>query len=700
MIATLRMQLALAAAITLAGFSLLPLTEDRGYLMLLGFMMLVSIGIGAAARALRAPDALARCLQLLPGLVAVWWLWEEWPALISDTADFVAISYAPMAPHDGFRILSVAVLWLAFLAVEALALGLDHPGWTFPVLVLPYLVPAIVLDDETSPVYLALICVGYLLVLGTGVYNRVEPDVGGDRGRLARSVLLAGALTGMVAWTFSGLAATAIPERGSAVFDPGQVNGSVQLGDPTLDLIRNLRSPTGRQIISYTSSDGNGHYLRLAALPALDRTGFHLVPTDLLPGTPDRPPGTSAESTVRLTVKVGDFGSEWLPVPWVPQEVDAGNDWRHDPATGAIVAVGPDRTRATRHLDYSVESILPSPDVSELTGAAAGDPRDGGLTLDLPDELDPQVIALAQKLTQDSDAAGKRVVDLLGWLRSDEFTYSTALVDGSSMDTVSDFLLSSRTGYCEQFAGSLAILARAIGVPSRVVVGFLPGTAEGNHYQVSTKDMHAWTEVFLDGLGWVPLDPTPTGAAGAAPVPTPSPTSTSATPSAEPTIDDVPTTAATPTTAPSEGPRGQGSFRLPGWTGWVAGGLALALLPAALRRWRTWRRLRPGSDPAAAAEDAWDEIRDTVWDLGRPWPAGTPRQLAAELADGLDPTSAATLASLGLAVERARFAPADAGLPPVDPRQVAKVTASLAATAPNWRLLNRLFPRSVFRFPR
>lgn len=693
--AATRLNLALAVAIILAGCSLLPLTQDRTFLVRLAMMLAASLGIGAAARALRAPDWLARLLQLLPGAVALWWKWEEWPELIVETADFIAGAYPPMPTHEGFRTLSIGVLWLLYVVAETVAAGLDRPGWTFPVLVLPYLVPAIVLGEETPAVYLALACAGYLLVLGTAVYNRSVPELAGGRRRLARGIAATGALVGVAAWTLSGLAAGAIPQRGSALLDPSRIDNSVQLGDPTLDLIRNLRAPTGRPIIDYTSSDGQGHYLRLAALPAFDQTGFHLVPTDLISGLPELTDGVDSEP-VRLDIRVGDFSSEWLAVPWMPQSVEAPGEWRHDPVTGSVVAVGPDRARATRQLRYLVTARLLQPGQPEIVAAQAGDPQDSGLTLALPDELDPQVLALAHQVTAEATTAGERVLALASWLRSEEFTYSTAIVNGSTLETVSDFLLVSRTGYCEQFAGSLAILARAVGVPSRVVVGFLPGTATADGYQVSSKDMHAWTEVFLDGLGWVALDPTPSGAPGSAPIPSPTPTATTPTPSAGPTLDDVPTVPAAPNDPAAPGPGAAAALRLPGWAVWLAAAVVLALLPASLRRARAWSRLRPGADPVRAAEDAWDELRDSVIDLGRPWPQGTPRQVAGDLAAGLEPETAAAIAGLGLQVEQARFAPAGAIEHSVDPRLVHRLTAALAATAPDRQLIGRLFPRSVF----
>ena len=688
-----RLNLVLAIAVLLAGTALLPTTADRAFWVRLALMLAATVGIGAGFRALGAPDVVARLTQLAPGVVVTWWLWEDWPALVAETAGYVATAYAPMPVHEGFRVLSMAVLWLLFVLAETIAVGLERPGWVFPLLVLPYLVTAIVLNAEASPVYLGFACAGYLLVLATAVYNRAEPQLTGGRRSLAGGIALTATIVGVAAWTMSGLFAGAVPERGLALFDPSHVDSTVQLGDPTLDLVRNLSSPTAQQIISYTSSDGRGHYLRLAALSSFDRTGFHLVPTDLMPGLAEVSAGAGG-SSVRLEVEVGDFGSEWLPVPWMPQSIDADGDWRHDPATGAIVAVGDNRSLATRRLTYRVDSRLMQPGQPAIAAAEAGDPGDGGLTLALPDELDPQLIDLAQEVTADASTAGERVLALANWLRSDEFTYSTQIVEGSTLATVDDFLLSSRTGYCEQFAGSLAILARAVDVPSRVVIGFLPGTATEQGYEVSTKDMHAWTEVLLDGLGWVALDPTPSGAPEAEPIPSPSPT-VSEPEAPEPTLDDVPTASATPDASTPTEPEAGSGFELPSWIGWPIAAIAVALLPLTLRRLRAARRFRPGTDPTRAAEDAWDELRDSVLDLGRPWPSGTPRQAAADLAAGLPQEAAADVQALGLQVERARFA-STAATAPVDPRLVRRVTAALPATRAN-RLLSRLLPRSIFR---
>ena len=698
-----RLTLAVVAAMMLSAVSIFPLTTDRSYLWMTLALVGSSAVLAGVARRLGAPAGLVRLVVVAPGLLVLLLLRDRIGDIILETTEHVATAYAPMEPHAGFRLLSALMLWLLFVVAEAVAVGLERPGWTFPVLVLPFLIPSIVLSEETSPGYLVLISAGYVAVLATAVYGNVVGDraTGGSRrtgapAGLRRGLGMAGGASLLIAWVLTGAASSVIPDRSGAFLDPSAMNSSVQLGDPTLDLVRNLRAPVDRVIMTYRSDDGKGRYLRLAALPSFDADGFHLVATDLLPRPLADPPGLDdLPATVRLDIEVDDFSSEWLPVPWAPRDIVADGDWRYDPRSLAVVAIGEDRKTATRFLSYSVTSwdLAPGPD--EVAAASSGDPGDEGLTLALPPDLDPGVVSLAREVTARATTDGERVLALLAWLRSEEFTYSTAQIGGSTLDTVSDFLLASRTGYCEQFSGSLAILARAVGIPSRVVVGFLPGVEGEDGYEVSVRDMHAWTEVYLAGFGWVAFDPTPSGAPGVAPVPTPT---TSASTSVEP---GVPVTEAPVPTATASRPPTAGAAPGPvDLRGWAAGGLAVlavAFTPTALRRGRSWYRLRPDRDPARMAEDAWDELRDTVIDSGHAWPTGTPRQTAAALTAVLEAEPAAAARALAVQVEQARFAPTvptgDAA--PQVRTAAAGLKATRARTAHPWR---RLFPRSVLPF--
>jgi len=82
---------------------------------------------------------------------------------------------------------------------------------------------------------------------------------------------------------------------------------------------------------------------------------------------------------------------------------------------------------------------------------------------------------------------------------------------------LASFLFEDRAGYCQQFSGAMALMTRMVGIPSRVVSGFAPGSydAEAGAYEVRDLDAHSWVEVYLRGLGWVTFDPTPAAAPAA-----------------------------------------------------------------------------------------------------------------------------------------------------------------------------------------
>ncbi|MGM3293757.1 transglutaminase-like domain-containing protein, partial [Escherichia coli] len=86
---------------------------------------------------------------------------------------------------------------------------------------------------------------------------------------------------------------------------------------------------------------------------------------------------------------------------------------------------------------------------------------------------------------------------------------------GNGGDELEEFLTDDedgRTGYCEQFASAMAVMARSLGIPARVAMGFLEPTEEGRGQWVySTDDLHAWPELYFAGQGWVRFEPTPGG---------------------------------------------------------------------------------------------------------------------------------------------------------------------------------------------
>ena len=112
---------------------------------------------------------------------------------------------------------------------------------------------------------------------------------------------------------------------------------------------------------------------------------------------------------------------------------------------------------------------------------------------------------VAGKATTPYDA----VLALESWFRqTGGFRYdeSPPHVAGQPLLT---FVTQTKAGYCQHFAGAMALMLRLLGVPSRVAVGFTSGTRDRGEWVVTDHDAHAWVEVWFPGQGWIPFDPTP-----------------------------------------------------------------------------------------------------------------------------------------------------------------------------------------------
>jgi hypothetical protein len=237
----------------------------------------------------------------------------------------------------------------------------------------------------------------------------------------------------------------------------------------------------------------------------------------------------------------------------------------------------------------------------------------------------------------------------------------------------------------------MAAMARSLGIPARVAVGFTPGTQQGDgSWLVTTKDAHAWPELYFAGLGWLRFEPTPTRGV------TPGYTVPQVTSSTGPQASSAPTQAARPGPSASSAagcsaerrrigdcglqPQSAGTAAGSG-SGWpsatvitlcvLAALLVLALLFPMLWRLRL-RRARLRRRPELTDQQvlaAWRELIDSAWDLGiAPDDAETPRRTAARLATvgALSPEASAAVGRLALATEQVLYAPQVQG--PVSPR--------------------------------
>lgn len=160
------------------------------------------------------------------------------------------------------------------------------------------------------------------------------------------------------------------------------------------------------------------------------------------------------------------------------------------------------RNRVSQIRQYSVRSVLDYKLAAEL------EPYDRDRALRLPDGFNPRTMALAENW-RNADARPESIVKRALELIGQSFTY-TLTAPPLGRNSVDDFLFDTRAGYCEHFSSAFVYLMRAAGIPARVVTGYQGGwwNVAGNYLLVRQSDAHAWAEVWMEGRGWVRMDPT------------------------------------------------------------------------------------------------------------------------------------------------------------------------------------------------
>ncbi|MEU6998552.1 DUF3488 and transglutaminase-like domain-containing protein [Nonomuraea sp. NPDC046570] len=216
---------------------------------------------------------------------------------------------------------------------------------------------------------------------------------------------------------------------------------------------------------------------------------------------------TGRTTPVRQSVTFDGLPGTWLPAAERPAEVTGARGLAVDPDSGAmLVPAAP-----AKGFTYQVESLVPRPTRAELLAAVpAAEPA---LTAfpSLPQER--LFRKVAQEATKGADVPIRQAYRLQNFLRTTA-KYDITAPPGHSLKGLEFFLDTTHRGTSEQFASSFALMARTLGLPSRVVVGFRPGEATGGVYRVKSGHVMAWAEIKFEKLGWRPFYPTP-GRSGA-----------------------------------------------------------------------------------------------------------------------------------------------------------------------------------------
>jgi transglutaminase-like putative cysteine protease len=676
--------LLLALLVTIAGLHVI--LTDAAWWFALATLCAVLLGTAALVRGLarRAAGASRRWLPPLAATVALALAltavfvpatallgilpttasWDAFARLIEAANVSIARQSLPAVATPPIMFLLCLGVGAIAIVADALANALRTPALAgIPLLVLLG-VPSAITIDATDPIVFVLAALSYLLLLRANASRRQSRLTLG-----LASIVLAGAL----------VAPLLLPQ-----VDPAQnINGSgFNSGvNPVLSLGENLRQDIDHPVLDYSTDSGTAQYLRLVSIENFTGTGWAPDPFRLRTGnTPEAiaaPPGLAAtvattEETTYVTVR--GLTSPWLPLPYPTSSV-AGldGDWYWD--SDGLAVKSPTRTAADE--TYRATSIVIEPTPAELAAAGTTVPAGFGRFLALPASMPKVISETATQVAGGASSNYEKALLLQDYFRSGDFTYSeTAPVeqnyDGTGMTVIAAFL-AARAGYCIHFASAMAVMARSLGIPSRIAIGFLPGTqlldrVDGRTaFTVTSHNLHAWPELYFDGIGWTRFEPTasrgevpayadvaspnvPIPVNTAAPVPRES-SSPRASSSAAPLAAEPGNLAASRANVPAPLAR----------VGWLLLALlavaGLILAPAAARAGVRRRRMRGLRAGTAGALTGWQEAIQSAEDLGVDVPeTATPRE-AAELfaaASGTAPRDA--IDRLRAAVERESYA--------------------------------------------
>ncbi|MBQ1087798.1 DUF3488 and transglutaminase-like domain-containing protein [Streptomyces sp. B93] len=749
-----RMALGGMAATLMAACALLPLVDPATWFLQAAVLLAVQTGVGAVGRRVPLPRPLTVLLQALVSLMLLTLVFareyaiaglipgpeafRHFSDLLQQGTDDVSRYAIPAPLSDGIQLMLIGGVVVIGLAVDVLAATFRNAAPAGLPLLALYSIAAGLSEGSGEWVWFLIAAAGYLmLLLAEGrerlsqwgrVFGGAARGPGMESGGAVAPVRT-GRRIGAVALGIALVVPLALPAMNGGLLDGAGRGvgagrgggGTISAVNPLVSLRDSLNVDEDRQVLSLrtSTSDISDMYLRIVSLDDFDGTTWKPAKRHItaVPDDFPTPVGLAADirrAEVRTRITAADwYAQDWLPMPYPPSGVDVDGNWRYEPVGMTLVG---DHGQNTRGLTYEVRSLDVQPTAEQL--ADAPEPP-GALTREytqVPDSLPDVVAGTARQVTDGAANPYEQAVALQDYFSvTGGFQYDTEVEVGNDSRAIARFL-EDKQGFCVHYSFAMAAMARTLGIPARVAVGFAPGTPQGDQsVAVMLRDAHAWPELYFEGVGWTRFEPTPTRGT------TPPYTVPDAPGSTTPDAPDVarPSDAA-PSAEPSESSscvardeRGDlcgGALPLdPGtpedsgapWyrtAGWILLGALLVAVPLLPMMWRIRRRSvrlasarhAPATGSAAgggagqsgaidvadlpgvavdgeAAEATaghvlavWRELTDTAWDYGIvPDDALTPRKAAERIVrlGELDDATAQSVHRVAGAVEQVLFAP-------------------------------------------
>jgi transglutaminase-like putative cysteine protease len=491
------------------------------------------------ALARSAPARLALGIVLVVGVTCAAAATLPWEAVgpLADGARDAAVVASPYDPaaHGSLHVAVTLVVVLCGLATS-LAVAARRPLLAGGVAAVAIAWPATLADRD--PV------VWGCIALGAALWPTIALRAA------SRRMLVAGVAAAAVVLAGSALAA----ERGAAPADArvdwrgwsplggeGDRVGVRYVWDARYDGISFPSEPT---VVFRVRATERALYWRASTLDTFlgDRWIENLYPRQIspprrvLPADPLLPPAARRPSGwVRQEVVVEALDEDRLVAASQPMQIASYGFERAYFLSGGVVSA---EDRLTRRDTYTIWSYTPSPTPRQLVASPPRYPAAVGRYLELGRTRMPPFGTAGRAAAVDRLLADERYPDIAPyrgvwrearrlagptaspyvatlaierWLRSGGgFVYDERPARPPvGVPPLAHFATVGRSGYCQHFAGTMAVMLRLLGIPSRVAVGFSSGRRSDDEWVVTDHDAHAWVEVWLAGHGWLAFDPTP-----------------------------------------------------------------------------------------------------------------------------------------------------------------------------------------------
>ena len=528
---SIALEVSLAAITMAAVLGMSRLFDDRSWIVPLTLNAVAAHLVAVALRRRHVPLPLAGVITAAAAGLAITWTgywsttvlglptgrtWARSSADLSHAWTLYRSVVAPAPVAAGFVLASIVAVWVvAYLADWAafrLAVPLEATVPAGTLFVFTSLVGAA--GGRTWAVILfASALLAFLLLHHLADQDRSSHWVA-DRQQLGRrSLLVAGAGVGGLAVLAGSLLGPSFPgATAPGLLDPRALrsDGARVTVSPLVDIRSRLVNQAN--VEAFTVRSPVRSYWRLTSLDRFDgqiwsSSGTYSRASGVLP---EAVSSDVVTQTFDQTITISALSAIWLPTAFEPRAIEAiGAKVRYDKESATLIV--DNDTPSSNGLSYRVTSVSPRISVDDLTHLRGSVPKAiRDRYLELPTDFSVRVHDLARALTTRADGPAAQARALQDYLRT--FTYSLDVQPGHSQSALEDFLLSTKTGYCEQFAGAFAAMARSLGLPTRVAVGFTPGDPDRldpQVFHVRGEYAHAWPEVYFAGAGWVAYEPTP-----------------------------------------------------------------------------------------------------------------------------------------------------------------------------------------------